>query len=295
MKTAIDEFLRFMALEKGASPHTMEAYRRDLTKYMQFMTGRGIEELAGIATGDILSFLWEIKQGGLKATSSNRQLAALRSFYKYLIQKKRLTENPVAQIDPVKIWMQIPDTLSHEEMEELLNQPDTRLPAGVRDRAMLELMYATGIRVSELIALTINDINWQVGYLVAMGKGRKERIVPIGQVALRYLSDYMDGVRPGLVKSASVQTVFLSRFGKGMTRQGFWQIVKRYAERAGLAKKVHPHTFRHSFATHLLEGGADLRAVQAMLGHADIATTQVYTHVTRKRLKEIHKKYHPRG
>ncbi len=295
MKTAIEDFLRFMALEKGASPHTLEAYRRDLTKYAQFMTNRGIEQLKGIGTGEILAFFWEIKQDGLKATSSNRQLATLRSFYKYLLQRKLLTDNPVARIDPVKVWMQIPDTLSRQEMEDLLKQPDTRQPSGVRDRTMLELMYATGIRVSELIALTVNDINWQVGYLIAMGKGRKERIVPIGQVALRYLTEYMDAVRPGLAKSAPVQTVFLNRFGKGLTRQGFWKIVKGYAERAGIANKVHPHTFRHSFATHLLEGGADLRAVQAMLGHADIATTQVYTHVTRKRLKEIHKKYHPRG
>ena len=259
------------------------------------MADRGIEQSDRVSTTDIMAFLWEIKQDGLKATSLNRKLAALRSFYKHLIQQKRLKENPVAQIDSVKIWMQIPDTLSQEEMEELLKQPDVRLPAGLRDRTMLELMYATGIRVSELIALAINDINWQVGYLVTMGKGRKERIVPIGQSALKYLAEYMDGVRPGLAKSAAVQTVFLNRSGKGLTRQGFWKIIKKYAERAGLEKKVHPHTFRHSFATHLLEGGADLRAVQAMLGHADIATTQVYTHVTRKRLKEIHKKYHPRG
>ena len=295
MKEAVEDYLRFLAVEKGSSGHTLDAYRRDLYKYCNFMHERGIDSLEGIQTNDALAFLWEIRKDGLKATSANRHLAALRGFYKYLLSENKLHQNPVAQIDPAKIWMQIPDTLSRIEMEQLLQQPDTTRPSGVRDKAMLELMYATGLRVSELIALTLNDIHWQVGYLVAMGKGRKERIVPVGQVAMKYLGDYMERVRPGLLRRQQSSVVFLNRFGRGFTRQGFWKIVKKYAIRAGMEKKVHPHTFRHSFATHLLEGGADLRAVQAMLGHADIATTQIYTHVTRTRLKEIHKKYHPRG
>ncbi len=295
MDSAIDDFLRFLAVEKGVSEHTLEAYGRDLKKYRNFFQGRGIDSLDGITPKDAVSFLWEIRKGGLKASSVNRQLAALRSFYKYLLREDRIKENPIANIDTAKVWMNIPDTLSRTEMEFLLNQPDCGSPGGLRDKTMLELMYATGLRVSELVSLGMNDIHWQVGYLVAMGKGRKERIVPIGQVALKYLNDYMEKVRPGLAGRHKVNLVFLNRSGNGMTRQGFWKIVKKYAKRAGLEKKVHPHTFRHSFATHLLEGGADLRAVQSMLGHADIATTQIYTHVTGTRLKEIHKKYHPRG
>ena len=295
MDSAIEDYLRFLAIEKGVSTHTLEAYGRDLQKYRSFMQHLGIDSLEGIKPKDAVSFLWEIRKDGLKATSVNRQLAALRSFYKYLLHQNRLKENPVAQIDLAKVWMNIPDTLSQAEMEALLNQPDPAKPAGLRDKAMLELMYATGLRVSELVSLVLNDIHWQVGYLVAMGKGRKERIVPIGQVALRCLNDYMEKARPVFNRQPSVDLIFLNRSGKGLTRQGFWKIVKRYAHRAGLEKKVHPHTFRHSFATHLLEGGADLRAVQSMLGHADIATTQIYTHVTGTRLKEIHKKYHPRG
>ena len=295
MKNAVQDYLRFLAVEKGASAHTLEAYERDLRKYVDFIRSRGIINMERVSANDAVTFLWEIRNSGLKATSVNRQLAALRGFYKYLLLENRLQESPVAQIDLAKVWIQIPDTLSRAEMEFLLNQPDTAHPAGLRDRAMLELIYATGLRVSELITLGMNDIHWQVGYLVAMGKGRKERIVPIGQIALKYLNEYMEKVRPQFVGNQSGTVVFLSRSGKGFTRQGFWKLVKKYAGLAGLEKKVHPHTFRHSFATHLLEGGADLRAVQAMLGHADIATTQIYTHVTGTRLKEIHRKCHPRG
>lgn len=295
MKESIAQYLTFLAVEKGLSPRTLEAYRRDLKRYEEFMAGIDIDSICRITPDDAVAFFREVRKEGLKAASVNRLLAALRGFYKYLLNEKKIDQNPIAHIDPAKIWTLIPDTLNRAEMEELLKQPDTARPNGIRDKAMLEIMYATGLRASELISLTLNDVRWQVGYLVAMGKGRKERIVPIGQVALKYLNEYMEKVRPGLVKNKSVDVLFLSRAGKGLTRQGLWKIVKGYACRAGLEKKVHPHTFRHSFATHLLEGGADLRAVQAMLGHADIATTQVYTHVTGTRLKEIHKKYHPRG
>jgi integrase/recombinase XerD len=201
----------------------------------------------------------------------------------------------MAHIVLAKVWMRLPDVLSREEMILLLAQPGAETPAEIRDSAMLELMYATGIRVSELIGLTVNSINWQVGYLVAMGKGEKERIVPVGQTAYERVKRYQEGARPLLLKGRESDLLFLNRSGKGLTRQGFWKIVKKYAAKAGLDKAIHPHTFRHSFASHLLEGGADLRSVQIMLGHADISTTQIYTHVTRERLKEIHRKYHPRG
>jgi integrase/recombinase XerD len=191
--------------------------------------------------------------------------------------------------------MRLPGTLSREEMETLLDQPVEATPAGIRDKAILELLYATGIRVSELTTLTLNRVNRQMGFLVTVGKGRKERIVPVGQSALEWLARYIDQIRPAFLKRKTSNVLFLNRSGEGFSRQGLWKLIKKYARMSGLERKVHPHTFRHSFATHLLEGGADLRSVQVMLGHTDISTTQIYTHVTRDRLKEIHKKYHPRG
>lgn len=201
----------------------------------------------------------------------------------------------MANIELAKVWMTLPDTLSREEMERLLNGANDDSPSGLRDRSMLELLYATGLRVSELLSLKINDVNWHVGYLVVIGKGSKERLVPIGRPALVWLNRYIDRGRQQLLGGKSTQHLFLGRAGNPMSRQAFWKIVKKYVKRAGIMKAIYPHTFRHSFATHLLEGGADLRAVQAMLGHADIATTQVYTHVTRGHLKAVHRKHHPRG
>jgi integrase/recombinase XerD len=243
----------------------------------------------------MISFLASLQKEGLAANSVNRALAAIRGFYKYLLREKKVEHAPVAHIELARVWMRLPDVLSREEMELLLAQPGAATPADCRDSAMLELLYATGIRVSELIGLTVNSINWQVGYLVAMGKGEKERIVPVGRTAYDRVKHYLESARPLLLKGGESDRLFLNRSGKGMTRQGFWKIVKKYAAKAGLGKRVHPHTFRHSFASHLLEGGADLRSVQIMLGHADISTTQIYTHVTRERLKEIHRKFHPRG
>jgi integrase/recombinase XerD len=225
----------------------------------------------------------------------NRALAAIRGFYRYLLREKKVDHTPMAHIVLAKTWTRLPNVLSREEMALLLAQPGAETPADIRDSAMLELVYATGIRVSELIGLTVNSINWQVGYLVAMGKGEKERIVPVGQTAYERVKRYREAARPLLLKGRESELLFLNRSGKGLTRQGFWKLVKKYAAKAGLDKAIHPHTFRHSFASHLLEGGADLRSVQIMLGHADISTTQIYTHVTRERLKEIHRKYHPRG
>jgi integrase/recombinase XerD len=225
----------------------------------------------------------------------NRKLAAIRGFYKYLLREARLEENPLARVQIARTWMRLPGTLSREEMETLLGQPAEATPAGIRDRAILELLYASGIRVSELATLTLNRVNRQMGFLVTVGKGRKERIVPVGRSALQWLARYIEQARPVFLKKRTSSVLFLNRSGEGFTRQGLWKLIKKYARMANLERKVHPHTFRHSFATHLLEGGADLRSVQVMLGHADIATTQIYTHVTRDRLKEIHKKFHPRG
>jgi len=291
----IDEYLNFLVVEKGASHNTLEAYSRDLNRYSGLIQERGIKEIHEINPDDIIYYLAELKRRGLSANSMNRSLAALRGFYKFLLREKKIEQNPVAEIELAKVWMRLPDTLSHEEMDLLLSQPGIRIDSAIRDTAMLELMYATGLRVSELISLTTNSINWQVGYLVVQGKGSKERIVPVGQVAYEKVKGYFNEVRPKYLRGTHTNVLFLTKTGQGMTRQGFWKLVRKYALKAGLQKKVHPHTFRHSFASHLLEGGADLRSVQMMLGHADISTTQIYTHVTREHLKDIHKKYHTRG
>lgn len=295
MDGLIDEYMNFLAVERGVSRNTIEAYSRDLVRYVNFLRCRGTQSLEGVCSDDVVSYLGRIQKDGLNPNSINRGLAAIRGFYKFLLREKRIDHNPVANIELAKVWMRLPDTLSQEEMDRLLKQPGNGTLSGVRDTAMLELMYATGTRVSELISLKMNSVNWQVGYLVARGKGEKERVIPVGQSAYDCLYAYIHEARPAFLKKRSTDILFLSRLGEGFTRQGFWKMVKKYAMKAGLKKKVYPHTFRHSFASHLLEGGADLRSVQIMLGHADISTTQIYTHVTRDRLKTIHKKFHPRG
>lgn len=273
----------------------MEAYRRDLKRYLSYLESKGVMDINQATPQTVVDFLLQIRAEGLSANSMNRTLAALRGFYKFLLHEKVLEESPLANIELAKVWMRLPDTVSKDEMNLILSQPGDDSPAALRDRAMLELLYATGLRVSELIGLTMNSINWQVGFLVVMGKGGKERVVPVGKTAYDVVRRYLDEARSKLIKTRTTDVLFLNRFGKAFTRQGLWKIIIHYAQKAGLQKSVHPHTFRHSFATHLLEGGADLRAVQVMLGHSDISTTQIYTHVTRDRLKEIHRKYHPRG
>lgn len=295
MDDLIDEYINYLLIEKGCSPHTIEAYGHDLGCFITHIRAGGIFRIEEIAPENVLSHLAEQRGRGLCSKSVNRKLAAIRGFYKFLIREGKVEQNPLANIERAKDWMSLPGTLSCEEMNRLLLQPDLIGAAAVRDKAMLELLYATGIRVSELIGLTMNAVNWQVGYLLVMGKGGKERIVPLGRCAYDSLYQYVENVRAEFLKQKQTDIVFLNKSGDGFTRQGFWKVVKKYAERAGLKKKVHPHTFRHSFATHLIEGGADLRSVQIMLGHADISTTQTYTHITRKRLKDVHRKYHPRG
>jgi integrase/recombinase XerD len=291
----VDQYMSYLTVEKGASRNTLDAYGRDLNAYTAYVKKLGILDLQQVTSDHVLAFLGERRRQGLSPVSVNRTLAALRGFYKYMIREGKAAANPVSNIQLAKVWMHLPDVLSREEMNRLIGAPGSQSAAAVRDTAMLELLYASGIRVSELISLRSNDLNWQAGYLVARGKGQKERIVPVGQAALTSLRNYVENVRPIFQKGRQTAILFLNRSGTGLTRQGLWKIVKKYARKTGFMKKIYPHTFRHSFATHLLEGGADLRSVQAMLGHADIATTEIYTHVTRERLKEIHKKYHPRG
>jgi integrase/recombinase XerD len=295
MQELLTRYLNYLLIERGMAQNTLEAYGRDLRRYFQSLLQKDITELQDVKPEVIIEYLVQIKGEGLSANSMNRALAALRGLYKYLIQEKIIGQSPLVNIELAKVWMRLPDTISKEEMNVILIQPGNQTATAMRDTAMLEFLYATGIRVSELINLTMNSINWQVGFVVVMGKGSKERIVPIGKTAYDCTRLYVDKARPQLMQKKITDVLFLNRFGTKFTRQGLWKIVIRYAQKAGLQKKVHPHTFRHSFATHLLEGGADLRTVQVMLGHADISTTQIYTHITKERLKEIHKKYHPRG
>lgn len=295
MRELLNRYHRYLLIEKGASGNTLEAYGRDLKRYLTFLEQKEISDARSVAPQTVVDFLVQIKSEGLSANSMNRALAALRGFYNYLLQERVLEESPLTHIELAKVWMRLPDTVSQEEMNRILSGPDHSTPSGLRDRAMLELLYATGLRVSELISLSMNSINWQVGFLAVMGKGGKERVVPVGRTAYDFVRRYVDEARPKFVRSKTTEVLFLNRFGRAFTRQGLWKIIVGYAQKAGLQKNVHPHTFRHSFASHLLEGGADLRAVQVMLGHSDISTTQIYTHVTRERLKEIHRKYHPRG
>ncbi len=291
----VEEYLHFLAVERGASLNTLEAYSRDIGRFLEFAGASGVPSPLAVNPEHVTAYLGALRGQGLSPASVNRKLAAIRGFYRYLLREARVEENPLARVETARTWMRLPGALSRDEMESLLAQPAEASPSGIRDRAILELLYATGIRVSELATLTLNRLNRQMGFLVAVGKGRKERIVPVGQSALGWLGRYIEQARPVFLKKKTSNALFLNRSGEGFTRQGLWKLIKKYAKMAGLERKVHPHTFRHSFATHLLEGGADLRSVQIMLGHADISTTQIYTHVSRERLKEVHKRFHPRG
>lgn len=290
------KYFNHLLIERGIAQNTLESYGRDLRRFLLFVQEeKKLTDVSKITEGIIIEYLTRIRDEGLAANSMNRSLAALRGFYKHLLREKVISENPLANIELAKVWMKLPDTLSKEEIKSVLEQPGTQSANAIRDTAMLELLYATGIRVSELINLTMNSMNWQVGFLIAMGKGSKERVVPVGKIAYDCLRRYVDEVRPKLMQKKITDVLFLNRFGGKFTRQGLWKIVAGYAKKAGLEKRVYPHTFRHSFASHMLEGGADLRTVQVMLGHSDISTTQIYTHITRERLKEVHHKYHPRS
>ncbi len=290
-----DKYFNFLLFEKGLADLTLESYGRDLSEFLKFLENQGINTIKEADTPVILAYLIELKKLGLKARSRARHLATLRGFFKYLVLEKILKINPAKIIDFPKTGLKLPDVLSVAEINILLNIPDSKKPTSIRDGAMIELLYAAGLRVSELILLKISDINLEACFIRVMGKGSKERVVPIGLYARNRVDDYIKNARPLLLKNIASQYIFVARAGKPMTRQGFWKLLRKYSQQSSINKKIYPHSLRHSFATHLLEGGADLRSVQMMLGHVDIATTQIYTHVARKHLKEIHQKYHPRG
>ncbi|MCF8053974.1 MAG: site-specific tyrosine recombinase XerD [Deltaproteobacteria bacterium] len=297
MEKLLEGFLNYLIVERGVSPNTIEAYDRDLRRHLFFLAERKnvVVVPEDISPADIVAFLSFLRDLGLQPKSINRALAAMRSFYNFLVREEKILINPLTNIDTAKLWLRIPDALSPGEIKAILRVVDGVTAQGIRDSAMLEVLYASGLRVSELVALTMNNINWQAGYLITMGKGSKERIVPLGEMALDSLQEYLQKARPSLMCNKANEGLFLTKRGSTMTRQMFWKIVKKYSLRAGIVKKVYPHTFRHSFASHLLAGGADLRSLQTMLGHSSIATTQIYTHIDKEQLREVHKKYHPRG
>ena len=295
MDDLLDSFLSYLVVEKGLSENTLESYGRDLKKFLLFIKSRGTTSAREIKYGDILDFMARSREEGLNATTIVRSMVSVKQFFKYLLSEKVLSEDPTAHIKTPKMKKAIPGVISLDDVESILGAPDESTPEGLRDAAMLEILYATGIRVSELIGLKLNDVNFELGFVVVYGKGSKERVVPIGDKAREKLLSYLRDSRPALLKGREAKALFVTRRGAGMTRQGFWKIIKAQALRAGVTKKISPHTLRHSFATHLLERGADLRTIQVMLGHSDISTTQIYTHVESERLKEIHKKYHPRS
>ncbi|PLX85958.1 MAG: site-specific tyrosine recombinase XerD [Desulfuromonas sp.] len=295
MERYLDHFMNFLAVERGLARNTLDAYGRDLSRYIESLDRQGVKEADGISPAMVLRFIAELKEAGLGARSRARALVALRTFHKFLLAEKLATINPTALVAAPKSVAPLPSTLSPRDVETLLASPQGKNLLDGRDRAMLEILYATGLRVSELVGLRLIDLQLDVGYLIAFGKRSKQRIVPLGEVAVAALCSYLGGARPRLDKTGGSPFVFLNRSGAGLTRQGFWKMIKRRARQAGITRNITPHTLRHSFATHLLENGADLRSVQAMLGHADISTTQIYTHVTRERLRQMHQQHHPRG
>jgi integrase/recombinase XerD len=295
MNILIDRYLNYVTIEKGLSKKTLEAYSRDIIRYQEFLQKNGALNVSENDTPFILRYLIELRNEGVGARSRARYLVSIRGFYRFLVQEHFLQQNPARLVDLPKTSLKLPDILSFDEVERLLATPNTSKPKGARDAAMLELLYAAGLRVSELVFLKLQDVNLEAGFVRVLGKGSKERVVPIGWHAQNKVAYYLENARKQLSNNQISAFLFLGRAAKPITRQGFWKLLQRYAQKARLTRKITPHSLRHSFASHLLEGGADLRAVQVMLGHVDISTTQIYTHVAREHLKRMHTKFHPRG
>lgn len=290
----LERYLSELRIESGLATNTLESYRRDLSRWQRYLMEHQLSVVAPVPPHTIRSFLASLKHEALAASSIARLLSAMRGWYRFLIRENLVEASPLRDMRAVRRPVRLPKTLTHEEMTALLELPARDHAEDQRDRVMLELLYAAGLRVSELVGLSLSQIDMQLGCVRVVGKGAKERVVPMGQVAVKMLVDYVEHVRPVLLKGRSSRVLFISRRGRGLTRQACWKLLLRRARRAGISKSISPHMLRHSFATHLLEGGADLRVVQSMLGHADIATTQIYTHVEGSRLRQIHRRYFPR-
>jgi integrase/recombinase XerD len=325
MEELIEVFLNYLSVERGLSQNTIVSYREDLNIYIDFVKSRSINSLSKTTKNEITDFMFQQKDRGLSVNSVTRRLAAIRMFYRFLVRERILNNDPTSLIDSPKLWKKIPETLSLNEVEALLSAPKIKHEQGIRDKAILETLYATGMRVSEAVNLKLDNVNLEIGFLRCIGKGNKERIIPLGRKAISSLKRFLEVGRPALlnpvrnrlpeatidvvnskglglkkdgisngVKRKESEFLFLNRFGKKLSRQSLWKLIKRYAKLARINKPIRPHTLRHSFATHLLERGADLRSVQEMLGHSNISTTQIYTHINKDRLKSIHRMFHPR-
>jgi integrase/recombinase XerD len=287
-------FLRYVTVERGLSANTQAAYGQDLKRFQASLKASRVS-LDRARRQDLHSHVRALRQAGLSPKSVARAINTLRMFYRFLLAEGEIRQDPTSELSVPRTWKSLPRFLTFDEVNRLLAAPDESKPLGLRDLAMLEVLYATGLRVSELVSLKIEDLNLKVGYLSCVGKGSKERLVPLGKQAMKRVEQYLDKVRPALAGSSRAGHLFTNRQGGKMSRQGFWKILKTYGGAAGIKRRLSPHVLRHSFATHLLEHGADLRSVQMMLGHADISTTQIYTHVNRERLRRIYDDFHPRA
>ncbi len=291
----LDEFLTTLTVERGVADNTREAYARDLRRYLAFLEEKGLSSAANVSLAHLQTFLVRLRGSGLTPRSVARATSALRTFHRFLAGQGYLQSDPTSLLRAPRLPRSLPSVLSGDEVERLLGAPDVSRPRGLRDKATLELLYATGLRVSELLSLPMTALDPTVGFVRCLGKGAKERVVPVGSSALRWIMEYLSRGRPSLTAGRNTPFLFPGRGGGRLTRQAFWKTMRSYAAKAKISKRITPHTLRHSFATHLLEHGADLRSLQLMLGHADISTTQIYTHVSRARLREIHEQFHPRS
>ncbi|MBO9609252.1 MAG: site-specific tyrosine recombinase XerD [Paenibacillaceae bacterium] len=296
MKQFLQTFIHFLSVERGLAMNTLHSYERDLTQYINFLEKNGVATLQESSKTNIASYLQQLKKLGRSGSTVSRCMVSIRSFYQFMLRERFMDSDPSQNMETPKLDKRLPKVLSVPEVEALLEAPSTSTPQGMRDKAMLELLYATGIRVTELMTLDLGNVNLGMGFVRCIGKGSKERIIPVGRTAAGWLDTYIRGDRTKLLKPGKAEdALFINHLGTRLTRQGFWKIIKKYAKESHIRKEITPHTLRHSFATHLLENGADLRAVQEMLGHADIATTQIYTHVTKSRLKDVFNRTHPRA
>lgn len=295
MQALLDQFLDYVQLERGLSANTQAAYAADLRSFLEALRGQSLRSLNNVTRDHVLNYLMAEKDRGLSTRSLARRFVTIKIFFRYLAQEGLLSVNVTEVMDSPRLWKLLPDTLSPQEVERLLKAPSLSTPLGLRDHAILETLYATGLRVSELCALTLDSIHLENGFVRCVGKGNKERIVPLGRAAAAAIRTYLEESRPLLLKDRTRRDLFVTQRGAAFSRQGLWKLIKGCARQAGLAKNVTPHTLRHSFASHLLSNGAPLRLIQEMLGHADISTTQVYTHVDSARLQSIHARYHPRA
>jgi len=290
-----DQYFNYILVEKGLAEKTIDAYNRDIVRFLVFLKEHDIDTLVDVDTKLILHYLIHLRDAGLSTRSRARHLITLRGLFKFLVQEKIIDKSPAQLVELPKQGQKLPDILSQSEVEQLLRVPDRTVPIGVRDAAMIELLYAAGLRVSELITLKLQDVNLEACFTRVFGKGSKERVVPFGRYARESLDLYIQHARPQLLKSYTSLFLFVARAGNPMSRQGFWKMLKRYALKAGIAKNITPHTLRHSFATHMLDSGADLRGIQEILGHASLSTTQIYTHVSMDKLMQVYDKAHPRS